>query len=74
MAQELRELPDGYEFRFANEPEMALALANFVEYERLCCPFYTFNIEVGAGGGPLWLRLTGTDGVKEFSKALLGYM
>jgi hypothetical protein len=69
-AQEVQELADGYAFRFANEPGAFMALANFVENERLCCPFYAFVIEIEAGGGPLWLRLTGGEGVKEFENAL----
>ncbi len=69
-AEQLQELPNGYAFRFANEPGMFMALANFVENERRCCQFFAFVIELEPGGGPLWLRLTGGDGVKEFVHAL----
>jgi hypothetical protein len=69
-AQEVQELPNGYAFRFANEPGMFMALANFVENERRCCAFYAFVIEVESGGGPLWLRLTGGEGVKEFEQMI----
>ena len=72
--QEVREVPDGQAFRFGNDPGIVLELANFVEYERLCCPFFAFGIEVEAGGGPLWLRLTGGEGVKEFWQAMLSEM
>lgn len=64
--QKLRELPDGYALQFPNEPGMFMALANFVEHERQCCPFYHFMLEVAANGGPFWLHLTGGEGVKEF--------
>ncbi len=70
MAQEVQELPSGYAFRFANELGMFMALANFVENERRCCPFYAFAIELEPNGGPLWLRLTGGEGVKEFEQAI----
>lgn len=70
-AQEIQELPDGYAFRFANEPGMFMAVANFVENERLCCAFYAFAIELEPGGGPIWLRMTGGEGVKEFEYAVL---
>jgi hypothetical protein len=43
-----------------------MALAHFVEHERQCCPFYHFALEVEPNGGPLWLRLTGGAGVKQF--------
>lgn len=67
--QALEELPDGYSFRFANAPGMFLAIARFVEYERRCCPFFTFTIQAEAGHGALWLRLTGNDEVKAFAHA-----
>lgn len=70
-AAEVQELPNGYAFRFASEPGTLMALAKFVEYERLCCPFYAFVIEVEPGGGSLWLCMTGGKGVKEFEQALL---
>jgi hypothetical protein len=64
--EEFRELPNGYEFRLAEGPELITKLAEFVSLEKLCCPFLTFVIEIEAEGGPVWLRLTGRDGVKAF--------
>jgi hypothetical protein len=64
--EETRELSNGYEFRFADEPDMLKRLADFVSLEKLCCPFLRFEIEVEAENGPVWLRLTGREGVKEF--------
>lgn len=64
--EETSELPNGYEFRFADEPNVLTRLADFVSLEKLCCPFLGFEIEVEAENGPVWLRLTGRDGVKEF--------
>jgi len=63
---ETRELPSGYEFRFADETSVLVRLADFVSLEKLCCPFLRFEIEVEAESGPVWLRLTGREGVKEF--------
>ena len=63
---ETRELPNGYEFRFADEPNVLMRLVDFVSLEKLCCPFLRFEIAVEAENGPVWLRLTGRDGVKEF--------
>ena len=65
-AEEIRELEDGYAFRLPRESEMLLDAAEFVALERLCCPFLGFAIEVEAEGGPVWLRLTGREGVKAF--------
>lgn len=64
-AQEIRELPNGYAFRLPNEPDMFMALANFVENERRCCPFWAFGLTVEPHGGPLWLQLTGVEGAKQ---------
>jgi hypothetical protein len=64
--QKVQELPDGYAFQFPNEPGLFMSLANFVEHERQCCPFYSFALEVAPNGGPFWLRMTGGEGVKEF--------
>ena len=70
-AQEVQELPDGYAIRFLNEEGKFLAIAKFIENERLCCPFFKFGLDVEPNSGPLWLRLTGGDGVKEILQTTL---
>ena len=60
-----RELSNGYEFRL-DGPNAIVKAAEFISLEKLCCPFLGFAIEVEPEGGPLWLRLTGRDGVKAF--------
>src|SRR5215213_2809333 len=64
--QETRELSNGYEFRFADELSVVKKLADFVSLEKLCCPFLRFQIQVEEESGPVWLRLTGREGVKAF--------
>ena len=64
--EETRELSSGYEFRFADEPNVLQRLVDFVSLEKLCCPFLRFELEVEPEHGPVWLRLTGREGVKEF--------
>ena len=71
LAQEVRELPDGFAIRFLNEPGRFMAIAEFIENDRLCCPFFNFGVDVEPNGGPLWLRLTGGEGVKEMLQATL---
>lgn len=70
-AQEVHELADGYAIRFLNEPGRFLGIAKFIENERLCCPFFNFGLEVEPNSGPLWLRLTGGEGVKEILQTTL---
>jgi hypothetical protein len=70
LLEETRELPDGLEFRFpADEYD---SVVRFVARERLCCPFLSFTVDVTPGRGPLCLRLTGAEGVKDFMRAELG--
>ena len=66
-APERQELPDGYAFQF--RADQYPLLTAFVANERLCCPFFRFTLEVTPEQGPLWLRITGGDGVKEFIRA-----
>jgi hypothetical protein len=47
-------------------------LAEFVGFERLCCPVFALTIEAEAERGPVWLRITGREGVKPFARAELG--
>ena len=70
--QEVRELTDGYAFRFSVEASTIQDLAEFITYERLCCPFFDLEIVVEREGGPTWLRLRGREGVKEFIRIEFG--
>ena len=69
--KESQELVDGYALRFVPEGSLIMALAEFITLERLCCGFFRFTLEVEAQGGPIWLRLSGPEGVKEFLKSEL---
>jgi hypothetical protein len=60
------ELPNGIEVQISTE-RMALAqLAEWISFERNCCPFLDFRIDVAPESGPVWVSLTGRPGVKEF--------
>ncbi len=62
----VEELPDGFGFRFpAADPWAAKAL-EFIDVEKECCPFFTFELAFEPDGGPLWLRLRGSDEIKAF--------
>lgn len=71
-AQSVDEIADGYVFRFRNETDVLLRCADFIAKERRCCPFFGFELAVEPEGGPVWLRLTGQDGVKPFIIAEIG--
>jgi hypothetical protein len=64
--QAVKELNDGYAFRFKAESQIILDAAEFIVYERLCCPFFDFELAVDQQTNWLWLRLRGQEGIKEF--------
>jgi hypothetical protein len=70
--QETQGLQDGYAFRLPANAATILDVAEFITIERLCCPFLNFELTLGPAGSPLWLRLTGRPGVKEFIEAEFG--
>jgi hypothetical protein len=65
-------MADGYAIRFAAEQATILLVSEFIARERLCCPFLRFELIAEQEDGPLWLRLRGREGVKEFIEAELG--
>jgi hypothetical protein len=62
----VEELPDGYALRLPASDDAIQLSADFIAYERRCCPFFNFNLEVAPDGGPIRLRITGRPGVKAF--------
>lgn len=64
--ESVNELRDGYAFRFPASSDLLQTVATFIARERKCCPFYDFTVRVEREGGPLWLHLSGREGVKEF--------
>ena len=67
-----RELPDGIAIHIATERMPLAQLAEWISFERKCCPFLDFTIDVAAESGPVWISLTGRPGVKEFLSQALG--
>jgi hypothetical protein len=63
---EKRELPDGYAFRIKTEHITSDQLVEWINLERLCCPFFGFQLLWEPENGPVWLHLTGPQGVKDF--------
>lgn len=68
-ATERVSLPEGYGFRF--DSSAFDDVARFIKNERKCCPFLTFEVELAAQSGPLWLRMTGPEGTREVLDAEL---
>lgn len=60
------ELPNGYAYRYRPGGVSLVELADWVDSERRCCPFFDMTIETEREGGPVWLKITGREGVKQF--------
>ncbi len=64
--RQVEELTDGYAFGFPGSTQWVNRLVDFVNSERICCPFFAFELVFEPGLGPIWLRVKGAEGVKEF--------
>jgi hypothetical protein len=65
----VRALKDGYEFRFPSDAKTIAMLAEWIEQERRCCPFFDIELRFEREGGPVWMRLSGREGTKRFIEA-----
>jgi hypothetical protein len=65
----VRELPNGFAFEFPADRATFLLVSEWAAGEHLCCPFFDIDLRWEPNGGPLWLSLTGRDGVKQFMQA-----
>lgn len=72
LVQEVTELENGYRFRLPGESHVWTLASDFVALERLCCPFFDFNLGVEREHGSIHLSLTGREGVKPFIIAEVG--
>jgi hypothetical protein len=59
-----RELEDGYVFRLDGDSVSLPDVAQWISFERLCCPFFTFQLQSKGGEPDCWLTLRGPDGTK----------
>jgi hypothetical protein len=69
QATQVEELPDGYAFSFPAEDLWAKRLLDFILFEKICCPFFTFALIFGTQHGPLQLQLRGSAEVKNIIQA-----
>jgi hypothetical protein len=64
-----RELTDGYALRIDTNRAPLVVVAEWIDLERRCCPFFDFEIAVHGEDGTVWLSLKGREGVKRFIEA-----
>ena len=69
--QQLQELADGYALRFPGTNSWPQRVLNFIQGERSCCPFFTFELIFLPNEGPIWLHIRGPEGGKEIVREML---
>ena len=72
QAQWVEELIDGYVFSFPGSAEWGDGLVALVNSERVCCPFFVFELVFEPDQGPILLKVRGPEGVKEFIDTEIG--
>jgi hypothetical protein len=69
---EIKELPDGFGLRFPHDTLLFASISEWVTLEELCCPFLTLALELHHDKGPVWLKVSGDEGVKDFLLTEIG--
>lgn len=64
--QKVCEVADGYMLRLPPDTKTIQQIDTFVARERLCCPFFGFNLTIQAAHKPVWLTLIGRKGAKQY--------
>ena len=61
-----RELSNGHALQIDSSRASVVRVAEWVDLERKCCPFFDFQVDLHGEDGTVWLSLTGRGGVKQF--------
>ncbi len=69
--ERVEELEDGYTFHARTDDSLWMTAAEFVDYERRCCPFFSFVLQMSSAADSIQLYLTGAEGTKEFIETQL---
>ncbi len=67
------ETTNGFRYTFGDADSTIDLLINFIKTERLCCPFFEFNLVVGEAKGFVSLELSGPEGTKDFIESEIGF-
>lgn len=62
--QQAQELTDGYALRFPGTSTWSQRVLDYIQGERICCLFFTFELLFLPNQGPIWLHIRGPEGVK----------
>src|SRR5215831_8981524 len=67
--REVLEISDGYAARLDPDPAVVQDALDWLVLERRCCPFLRLELCFEPAHGPVWFRLRGAHGTKEFLTA-----
>jgi len=67
------EIANGMRYKFPGADRDIEKLVSFIKTERMCCGFFTFTLIVSEDDQPVWLELTGPEGVKDFIREEVGF-
>ena len=65
-------LTNGLRFHFANDEGVQQELIALIQFERVCCPFLTFDLHFEHNNGPISLSVTGPEGTRKFLGEVFG--
>ncbi len=71
FVEKIRDVTDGYMLHLPIKTEFISQTGAFIAYERLCCPFLHFSLDVESDQGSVWLTVRGNKQVKEYLKTKL---
>lgn len=67
------ETTNGFRYTFGDSDSTIDLLINFIKTERVCCPFFEFNLVVGQSEAFVSLELSGPAGTKAFVASEIGF-
>lgn len=70
-AEEVVELEDSIRFTFKTSNGFSYRLIEFIDLERNCCPFFSFQLDFKPHHGSITLEMGGPKEAKEILKSLM---
>jgi len=67
---EMKELEDGYAFKFRRSELLLRRIADYMVFEGQHAPHLTFVLVAEPNGGVLWIQVRGPDSEKEYIRTL----
>lgn len=66
-----KETGSGYAYTFEADDPTLDEINDFIKTERICCDFFTFNLQVA--NDSITLEISGPEGTKQFIKETLNF-